>query len=154
MPCRSGLVKPRTYCKPAGILPLAHFAAFSVWLRRSRRALLGTYRARWTSQWCRSHIEKRNVWALLASDRPTLERSCCFIRSIFASLFFGFAFFANRDPSDADLTTRMSKSCQKSTAPQPQHDFAVQRPRRPPHVVPFEAHFGASCRQLSPTLFA
>ena len=62
-------------------------------------------------------------------------------------------FFANRDRSDADLTTRMSKFCQKSTPLQPQHDFAVQKPRRPPHVVPFEAHFGASCRQLSPTLF-
>ena len=62
-------------------------------------------------------------------------------------------FFANRDPSDADMTTRMSKFCPKSTALQPQHDFPVQMPRRLPHGVPFEAHFGASCRQLSPTLF-
>ena len=62
-------------------------------------------------------------------------------------------FFANRDPSDADMTTRMSKSCPKSTALQPQHDFPVQMPRRLPHGVPFEAHFGSSCRQLSPTLF-
>ena len=45
-------------------------------------------------------------------------------------------FFANRDPSDADLTTRMSKSCPKSTALQPQHDFPVQMPRRLPHGVP------------------
>ena len=61
-------------------------------------------------------------------------------------------FFANRDPSDADLTTRMSKSCPKSPALQPQHDFAVQMLRRLPHVVPFEAHFGASCGQLSPNV--
>ena len=72
----------------------------------------------------------------------------------FRITFFVTCFFANRDPSDADLTTRMSKSCPKSTALQPQQDFAGQMPRRPPHVVPFEAHFRASGGQLSPTLLA
>ena len=86
------------------------------------------------------------------TGRPWSGHVCSSYRFLQHS-FFVKHFFANHDPSDADLTTLMSKFCQKSTALQPQHDFAVQMPRRLPHVVPFEAHFGASCRQLSPTLF-
>ena len=37
----SGLVKPRTQCYPAGILPPGHFAASSVWFRRSQKRFYG-----------------------------------------------------------------------------------------------------------------
>ena len=96
------------------------------------------------------NVVSGHFWA--PTGRPWSGHALSSYRFLHPKIFVEL-FFANRDPSDTDLTTRMSKSCPKSTPLQPQHDFAVQKPRRPPHEVPFEAHFGASCRQLSPTLF-
>ena len=155
MPCLSGMVKPRTYCKPAvrniASCPFCCLVRLASSVPKSASGALtepdGQVRdVAGTSK----NVMSGHFWA--PTGRSWSGHALSSYR--FSHPFFFVApFFANRDPSDADLTTRMSKFCPKSTPPQPQHDFAVQKPRRPPPAVPFEAHFGASCRQLSPTLF-